>query len=298
MAVPPAQQIQQLEREVLDSSRTLYDIGEKVSRVDGILGKQEHIKQWFEACYAYKKFITQSDFLALRVSTYLSSSFMSIIDPGASVPANKTIAGLSAYAEGFESFYAISLSDGIDATLKSTETIANDLQHAVDDILKQSTNVFEDDDESVYYKQTRFDIFLRVFFSLEKSLVSLFGSTWHQDDPVPRVVVADKPEDSPAHPQCAFTIRGKDARRLRDLMDDVAKDVRHVRDQLKQQQALFCEVFDRPGSELKEDIRDRITALEADGDDATQTTQARGSPYWTELAALYDVYARTSKSAY
>ncbi|KAH9941799.1 uncharacterized protein BXZ73DRAFT_74980 [Epithele typhae] len=135
------------------------------------------------------------------------------------------------------------------------ESIANDLRRAVDDIPKQGTEAFEEDEESVdyvHYEMTFTDM--------------LFGAL---------KFVENNPEDSQAHPRRAFTIRANEARRLRDLMDRVKQGVGQVCSRLKQQEALFGEVFDGQSSKLQEDIRGRIAAFEADGDDADGAEQNR-----------------------
>ncbi|KAH9941781.1 uncharacterized protein BXZ73DRAFT_98172 [Epithele typhae] len=305
MTVPLAMRFKQLVHEVSDSSRILSGIGQKVSYIEGIIGDQGYIEQWSQACLAYKKFIFRSEIVAVRVSATLTSPFRTTTDHGAPYPADdEKTAILSAYTEEFGSFYNISFPDGIDGMRKSLETFGNDLQHAVDDILKQSTEAFEEDDESVDYDDyelTGADILFGLFFSVEMFIGGLFGWTGRQLRLFHSVemVVENNPEDSQTHPRRAFTIRAKEARRLRDLMDEVAQDVRQVCSRFKQQEAIFYEVFDRPRTKLEEDTQDCITALgSGDSDDATKTTQACASPYWTELAALYSVYAHTDKLVY
>ncbi|KAH9941669.1 uncharacterized protein BXZ73DRAFT_98056 [Epithele typhae] len=292
MAPPPSAHFQELAHEALSLSRLLPSFERKIAEIDAILASEKHARQWAQANDAYSKLIIDSEVAASRFVAFLKF-YLVIGGDRAHASVDERISTLSMDAESLESMYTTgNFSTEADAISKSFGAITTDLQHIISDIMRQDAESARHQSES----SPTDSIQASTRGVQGKGLLSSWFSSMRQSE-------ASTQLEEPHAP--LQRTGASHAESLRDLAHEVAQGVDEVCSVLKKHASLFNAVFDKPISKLAKEIQDRIAALKAEKNGVTQAEQYRhysaqerakeAVPYWTELAALYDVYSKTNK---
>ncbi|KAH9941678.1 uncharacterized protein BXZ73DRAFT_98066 [Epithele typhae] len=286
MAPPPSAHFQELAHEALNLSRLLPSIERKVAKIDAILASEEHVKQWAQANDAYTKLVIDSEVAASRLVAFLKL-YLVIGGDRAHVSVDERISTLSMDAENLESMYSTgNFSAEADAISKSFGATASDLQHIMSDIMSQ-------DAESAHHQSegsSNEPVQASTRGVQGKGLLCSWFSRMRQSEASTQLEVPHAPLQR---------TRASHAESLRGLAHDVAQGVDEVCSVLTKHASLFNEVFDKPISKLAKEIQGRIAALKAEKNGVPQAEQYRhysaqerakeAVPYWTDLAALYDL---------